>query len=107
MGTDDNNRTASGISKYLPSGVTRTYRWVPKGRILYIDIATTSAEELDWVHDQMIRREPCVAMVRVNHFGNFWAYYTGAAVRDKYHLTTIGEFCFDLMYDALVWNESA
>jgi hypothetical protein len=48
----------------------------------------------------MLKREPCIAMVRVNYTGDFWGYFTGAAVRDKYHLTTIGVNAYDLMDDA-------
>jgi hypothetical protein len=48
----------------------------------------------------MLKHEPCIAMVRVNYVGDFWGYFAGAAVRDQYHLTTIGSFCFDLMNDA-------
>ncbi|MCK4898579.1 MAG: hypothetical protein KAS38_07370 [Anaerolineales bacterium] len=100
MGREDNNRATSGVSKYLPHGAKRRLQWSPRGRILWIDIAITSVGELDWVHEQMLRREPCIAMVRVNYTKEFWGYFAGAAVRDKYHLTTIGETCYDLMDDA-------
>ena len=102
MGRDDNNRTAGGVSEYLPDGGQRRFKWSPRGRILWIDIAITSVGELDWVHEQMLRREPCVAMVRVHQI--VWTYYTGAAVRGKYHLVTIGETCYDLMNDALTFS---
>lgn len=106
MGRDDNNRTAGGVSKHLPDGANRRVQWSPRGRTLWIDIAITSVGELDWVHKQMLRREPCVAMVRVHYLvaGNFWGYFTGAAVRDQYHLTTIGENAYDLMNDALTFS---
>lgn len=47
----------------------------------------------------MFRREPCVAMVRVHDI--IWTYYIGAAVGDQYHLTTIGETCYDLISSVL------
>lgn len=100
MGREDNNRTTSGVSKYLPQGAKRRLQWSPRGRILWIDIAINKVDELEWVHDQMLKREPCIAMVRVNYTGDFWGYFTGAAVRDKYHLTTIGVNAYDLMDDA-------
>jgi hypothetical protein len=48
----------------------------------------------------MLKHEPCIAMVRVNYTLDFWGYFTGAAVRDQYHLTTIGVNAYDLMDDA-------
>lgn len=102
MGREDNNRTAGGVSKYLPDGASRRVQWSPRGRILWIDITITKVDELEWVHDQMIKHEPCVAMVRVHQI--IWTYYTGAAVHDKYHLVTIGEFTYDLMNDAFSFS---
>ncbi len=106
MGRQDNDRTTGGVSRYLPHGANRRVQWSPRGRTLWIDIAIRETAELDWVHKQMLRREPCIAMVRVHYLiaRNFWGYFTGAAVRDQYHLTTIGENAYDLMNDALTFS---
>jgi len=99
MGRKDNNRATRDILRYLPSGVTRRVRWEQHRGILWVDIALTSKEELEWVHKQMFKRAPCFAMVRIHQL--IWTYYTGAAVGEDYHLTTIGQTCYDLMRDAL------
>ncbi len=104
MGREDNNRTTHGVSKHLLDSSKRRVQWSPQGRILWLDIAVTHKEEIIWVHDQMREHEPCVAMVRIHQV--IWTYYTGAAVRDKDHLTTIGEFCYDLMSDAFSFSTS-
>lgn len=105
MGRQDNDRAANRVSKYLPDGAKRRVQWSPRGRILWIDCAITHTGELDWVHEQMLRREPCVAMVRVHQI--IWTYYAGGAVRDKYHLVTIGELTYDLMNDAFSFSLSS
>lgn len=98
MGREDNHRAAGRISRYLPHSTNRRVQWSPRGRILWVDIAIDKVDELEWVHDQMIKHEPCVAMVRVHQL--IWTYYTGAAVLDQYHLVTIGQLTYDLMDDA-------
>ena len=104
MGRQDNDRTIGRVSKHLPSGAKRWLQWSPKGRVLWLDIAVTHKEEIMWVHDQMHKHEPCIAMVRIHQI--VWTYYTGAAVRDEDHLTTSGEFCYDLMSDAFSFSSS-
>ena len=99
MGREDNNRATHDILRYLPSGITRSVKWERYRGILWLDIAVTSKEEIDWVQKQMFNRAPCFAMVRIHQL--IWTYYTGAAVGENYHLTTIGQTCYDLMRDAL------
>lgn len=100
MGREDNNRATRGVSRYLPSDTRRRARWNPAKRLLRVDIAINKVDELEYVHKQMLRRQPCIAMVRVCYNDGIWGYFTGAAVGDKHHLTTIGVFCYNLMIDA-------
>lgn len=102
MGREDNNRTTRGVSRHLSDGAKRRLQWSPRGRVLWIDIAIDKVDELEWVHDQMIAHEPCIAMVRVHQI--IWTYYTGAAVLDQYHLVTIGKITYDLMDDVFSFS---
>lgn len=94
MGRRDSDRTISGIFRDVPNTGDKGWQWNPEKRVLWIDIAIREVADLEWVHDQMLRRAPCIALVRVHQ--TIWTYYTGAAVDDKYMLVTCGKLCYDL-----------
>jgi len=110
MGRSNSDRGIDGILKHLPdNGTTRRWKWCPRTRILWIDIAINKVDELDWAHKQMMRRGPCIVMLRV--YQVIWTYYSGAASPTSYMNTTIGRHQYDLMDDAFSlassasWNE--
>ena len=106
MGRSNSDRGTGDILGYLPnSEITRRWKWCPKTRILWIDIAITKIDQLDWAHKLMMSRGPCIIMLRVYQI--IWTYYSGGASEEDYMTVTIGKYQYDLMNAAFELSSSS